>query len=196
MSITRNRESVTISPRRYDTAGLPARYFNPGELEVLLHLIESVSPKVVIEFGVNNGRTPLAVLRNVPSVERYVGIDVTPDYRTIMPVQRREIPARPGELIAHDPRFELVVRARGSFDLTAGDLPAADAIFIDADHSRQGVMNDYALARQVIRPGGIIIFHDDNCLPVVEVTQTLNDLVSDGAHIEHVAGTWIAYERH
>jgi len=195
MNIQRNRRSVEIKPRAYDLEGLPTRYFHPGEIEVLMHLIESVEAAVVIEFGVNEGRTPAAVLRNVPTITKYVGIDVTRDYRTIMPVQRKEIPIKPGHLAAHDPRFQLIVRRRGSFDLTPADLPQADVAFIDADHSRQGVMNDYSLARKVVRPGGIIIFHDDNCLPTVEVTQTLNDLCDEGREIVHVAGTWLAYER-
>ncbi|MBX5463721.1 MAG: class I SAM-dependent methyltransferase [Steroidobacteraceae bacterium] len=195
MNIQRNRRSVEITPRAYDLEGLPTRYFHPGEIEVLMHLIESVAASVVIEFGVNNGRTPAAVLRNVQSITNYVGIDVTRDYRTIMPAQRKEIPIKPGRLAAHDPRFQLIVRRRGSFDLTPADLPQADVAFIDADHSRQGVMNDYSLARKVVRPGGIIVFHDDNCLPTVEVTQTLNDLCDEGREIVHVAGTWLAYER-
>ncbi|WP_460874781.1 class I SAM-dependent methyltransferase [Paralcaligenes ginsengisoli] len=161
-----------------------------------MHLIESVSAKTVIEFGVNNGRTAVAILRNVPTVSRYVGIDVEAGYQTLMPVQRREVPARPGEMALSDPRFELIVRKNGSFDLVPEDLPHADAVFIDADHSRRGVENDYALAKAAIRPGGIIIFHDDNGLPVVEVTQTLNDLVAAAADIKHVAGTWISYERY
>lgn len=196
MRITRNRPSEKIEPRSYDISGLPTEYFNPGELNVLLHLLESVSPSVVIEFGVNSGRTPAAVLRNLPSVQRYVGVDVEAGYRTIMPVQRNEIPAIPGFLAAHDSRFELLLMPRGGFDLVAEDLPPADAIFIDADHSRAGVLNDYGLAHKIVRPGGIIIFHDDNCLPVVEVTQTLNELCEGGAAIHHAAGTWIAYERH
>lgn len=195
MPVTRNRPSVTLSPRRYDTAGLPARYFNPGELEALLHLYESVDAKVIVEFGVNNGRTPLAALRNLKGLEQYVGIDVEPDYITQMEVQRREIPRIPGELALHDPRFRLIVRRHGSFDLKAEDLPLCDAVFIDADHSRAGVMNDYQLSLEIVRPGGIIIFHDDNCLPVVQVTETLNDLRSAGADIQHVAGTWLAFER-
>jgi predicted O-methyltransferase YrrM len=195
MTITRRRESVTLQPRKYDTVGLPTRYFHPGELEALLHLFESVDAKVIVEFGVNTGRNPAAALRNMPGIERYVGIDVTRDYQTLMPVQRKEIPERPGELAAHDSRFELIVRKRGSFELTADDLPECDAVFIDADHSRDGVLNDYALAKAKVRPGGIIIFHDDNCLPVVQVTETLNEMCASGVQIVHVADTWLAYER-
>lgn len=195
MQITRNRLSVTLSPRKYDTAGLPARFFNPGELEALLHLFESVRPRTIIEFGCHEGRNAAAALRNIQTLERYVGVDVPPSYITKMAVQRKEIPAQPGRLAAHDPRFELILRPRGTFDLTGDDLPAADVVFIDADHSREGVENDTRLALLAVRTGGMIIWHDDNCLPVVEVTQTLNDYCATGAEIKHVAGTWLAFER-
>lgn len=195
MQIKRNRPSVSLSPREYDTAGLPTRFFNPGELEALLHLFESVNARTIIEFGCHEGRNAAAALRNIKTLERYVGVDVPPSYVTKMAVQRKEIPAQPGRLAAHDPRFELILRPRGTFDLTGDDLPAADAVFIDADHSREGVENDTRLALLAVRTGGLIIWHDDNCLPVVEVTQTLNDYCAAGAEITHVAGTWLAFER-
>lgn len=194
MQINRNRPSVTLSPRGYDVSGLPARFFNPGELERLLHLYESVRPRVVVEFGVHEGRNAVAALRNIDSIQRYIGVDVMPDYKTVMTVQRKEVPNHPGRLV-DDQRFELIVRPRGTFDLTAADLPLADAVFIDADHSAIGVENDTELARKIVRPGGIIVWHDDNCLPVVEVTQTLNNYCAWGRRIEHVADTWLAYER-
>lgn len=189
----RNRPSVSIRPRQYDTQGLPARFFNPGELDALLHLYESVEPRVIVEFGVHEGRNAVAAIRNIPGIERYVGVDVTRDYRTLMPKQRREVPATPGRLALGESRFELIVRPKGTFDLTAKDLPTACAVFIDADHSRAGVENDTALARAIVRSGGLIIWHDDNCLPVVEVTQTLDDMT--GHDITHVADTWLSFER-
>lgn len=187
---------MTLSPRDYNISGLPARFMHPGELEVLLCLMESVNPKVVVEFGVHTGRNAVAALRNIKTIERYVGVDVEQGYVTRMSAQRKEIPAVPGELALGMPGFELIVRRRGSFELSADDLPKADAVFIDGDHSRVGVLNDTKLARAIIQPGGIVIWHDDNGLKSVEVTQTLNDLCADGAKIEHVQDTWIAYERY
>ena len=190
----RNRPSMKIAPRKYDTAGLPTRYFNRGELDALLYLYESVSPSVVVEFGVNTGRNVVAALRNIPSIKKYVGVDVPPSYVTQMAVQRNEIPEQPGHLAAHDPRFELIIKPRGTFDLKADDLPECDVVFIDADHSRDGVLNDRALALKIVRPGGKIIYHDDNGLPAVQVTQTLNELCSTGAVITHIHNTWLSYE--
>ncbi len=57
----------------YDVSGLPTEFFNPGELEVFLGLIETYRPKVIIEFGIQRGRNAAAALRNFPWVERYIG---------------------------------------------------------------------------------------------------------------------------
>jgi predicted O-methyltransferase YrrM len=174
---------------------LPPRYFNAGELYRLVALIGSVNPHTVIEFGCNEGRAAATLLLNLPMTEQYIGIDVEPGYVTQMECQRREVPVEPGKYALTDPRFRLVVKPRGSFDIPAGWLPAADACFIDADHSRLGVLNDYALAKEATRPGGIIVFHDDNGLPEVQVAETLDELAAAGANIVHVAETWLAFER-
>lgn len=148
----------------------------------------------MVEFGCNNGRTAAAVLRNVETVERYVGVDVPAGYRFACKVQAKEVPSAPGGLAVGDPRFSLILRDRGTFDLVAEDLPSCDVVFIDGDHSRSAVLNDRNLARAIVRPGGLIIYHDDNGLEVVDVSATLDDLAEDGAGIVHVSGTWLAVE--
>lgn len=149
----------------------------------------------VAEFGCNNGRTAAAVLRNLPGIEQYVGVDVPAGYNFACGVQAREVPAKPGELALSDTRFELLLRPRGTFDLSPEDFPKCDAVFIDGDHSEAAVRNDYALARSIVRSGGIIVFHDDNGLDVVDVSRVLDDLHASGSDIQHVAGTWLAFER-
>lgn len=176
-----------------DLSGLHARYVWPGELDALAYLLSGA--RTVVEFGCNNGRTAAAMLRNVSTIERYVGVDVPVGYKFACNVQRNETPQIAGELALSDKRFELVLRARGSFDLTADDLPTCDAVFIDGDHSEPGVLNDYALAKAIVRRGGIIVFHDDNGLSTVDVSHVLDGLCKNGADIKHVAGTWLAFER-
>lgn len=191
-----NRATVHLDPRHYNLEGIPTRYFYPGELETLLHLFETVGAKTVIEFGVNSGRNPLAALRNIATIKHYVGVEIPVEAaQTLLAIQRKEVPHQPGELVENDPRFELIVRDRGTFDLTAADLPQCDALFIDADHSRRGVEHDYALARKLVRPGGVIIFHDDNGRPEVQVTETLNDICAGGEIMFHVNRTWLTYQR-
>lgn len=186
---------VVVEPAADDLSDLPGRYMNPGELARLVTLVRSVAPRSMVEFGCNEGRTAAALLRTVPTLAHYCGVDVEPGYVPAKAVQRNEVPPRPGYHARHDGRFDLVLRPRGAFDLTADDLPAADVVFIDGDHSRAAVLNDWALACAVIRPGGIVIFHDDNGLPVVDVTATLDELFAAGAPVQHVAESWLAVVR-
>jgi predicted O-methyltransferase YrrM len=189
------RSTVTINAPKADLSGLPSRYVHPGELDILIHLIRGIDARTVVEFGCNNGRTAAAVLRNVTGIERYVGVDVPPGYNFACKVQAKEIPPVPGELAIGDERFELLLRDRGTFDLDADDLPACDVVFVDADHSRAAVLNDRELAKAIVRPGGMIVYHDDNGLEVVDVSKALDDLAAGGANIVHIAGTWLAFER-
>jgi|GEM_PF-593022 len=194
------RPNITVEPDPdIDLTGLPTNFMNPGELETLITLVRSVKPRCMIEIGCNTGRTAKAILRNVPSLERYIGIDVPPSYEFAKSVQRREVPDRPGYLALDDPRFMLVIIRRGSFDLTMDDLPEAGVVFIDGDHGAVAVASDHELATVLIRRngGGLIVHHDDHDEPSVDVRDTL-----DGIHqlcrqepIAHVLGTWLAVQR-
>lgn len=179
--------------------GLPKRFFNPGELEALCELLRRAKAKTIIEFGINTGRTAKAILREVPDVKEYIGIDVLEGYVTEKMVQRKEIPSIPGEFVIGDHRVQLIVKKNGSHDLTSDDLPECDAVFIDGDHSRRGVENDTKLARAKVRKGGIIIWHDYNFVEkngvrVVDVADVLHEYEAAGHEIQHVEGTWLAYE--
>jgi predicted O-methyltransferase YrrM len=188
-----SRSSLDVQP--IDWRGLPRRFMNDGELETLIALIRSVRPRHVIEFGVNVGRTAKAILANVPGIERYTGIDVPFGHVPAKAVQRNETPLRAGAMVSADPRFQLVVRPRGSLGLIAADLAPCDAAFIDGDHGREAVLHDTALARALVRPGGIIIWHDYHDLGTVDVKAVLDDMSQIGDTIMHVEQTWLAYER-
>jgi predicted O-methyltransferase YrrM len=190
-----NIPQALLSVRPIDWSGLPRRFMNPGELEVLVALFRPIRPRHVIEFGVNVGRTAKALIANVPGIETYTGIDVPVGYVPAKAVQRGEVPARPGELVNGDPRFRLVIRPRGSLDLTADDLAPCDAVFIDGDHSRDGVAHDTALAFALTRPGGMIVWHDYHDRGTVDVKPFLDERRARGRTIARVQGTWLAFER-
>lgn len=185
----------SLDVRPIDWTGLEKRYMNPGELEVLCALVRSVCPERVLEIGCNAGRTAKALLREVPTILDYLGIDVPPGYVFAKRVQHREVPARPGMYAQDDPRFSLLLSPRGSMDLIADDLPRMDAIFIDGDHGRAAVEHDTQLARRIVRPGGIIVWHDYHDLGTVDVRDVLDDLFAGGDPIERVEGTWLAFQR-
>lgn len=160
-----------------------------GELEMLLALINSVQPSSMIEFGVNEGITAVAVLANFTDIERYIGVDVEFDHQLEIPAQQYEVPREPGRLVKENPRFELVIRKNDDSNISG----PFDVAFIDGDHGKHHVMKDYLLAKQLVGDGGIIIFHDYTN-PTVEVTETLDNLYAEGVDLKHVNGTWLAFE--
>lgn len=177
-----------------DWTNRPQRFMNPGELEVLIALIAMTRPKIVVEFGVNVGRTAQAILEYVPGIEEYVGVDVPFGYVTPKVVQREEVPEQPGHMVKDDPRFVLLLPPGGSKQLTPVLLPQqSDAVFIDGDHSREGVLNDTMLALQTVRPGGLIIWHDYHTLGTVDVKAVLDEKYAQGWPLQHVENTWLVF---
>lgn len=187
------QRELTVMPINWGS--LPKRYLNPGELEVLVALVQMVSARNVLEIGVNEGRTAKAILSNIPHLEHYQGIDVLPGYQFDCAVQSKEVPPQPGKYALDDPRFELIVRPRGSFDLRAEQLLPCDVAFIDGDHSAKAVRHDTELAGKLVRRGGLIVWHDYHDLGTVDVRDVLHEFLDEGVELQHVEGTWIVFER-
>lgn len=166
-------------------------YLGEHETSVLIALIASVSPQTLLEFGTNLGITANAILKAVPSIQLYIGVDVPFAHTPRLACQRSEVPILAGRY-AEDPRYRLLIRE--STTLTAAELEPVDAVFIDGDHSAVGVAHDSELARELLRPGGIIVWHDYTN-PAVEVTQVIDQLIGGNWPIQHFPGTWLAYMR-
>ena len=190
-----SQQSLDVRPINW--LGLPKRFMNPGELEVLVALVKSVAPpaRIMIEIGVNEGRTARSIIREVQSIECYVGVDVEHGYRPIKRFQVDEIPDIPGKYVRGDPLFHLVLRRRGSLDLNPEDLPQCDVMFIDGDHGREAVFNDTRLAQGLVRTGGLIVWHDYHDAGTVDVPEVLDFLHRAGMEIEHIEGTWLAVHK-
>ena len=172
--------------------GLHQQYLQQGEMECIAALLRMVEAKSVLEIGCRDGRTARVLLHNVTALERYIGVDVPMSYSPALEHQRREMVPAPGALAMPDPRFELIIREQGSLDLGPQDLPLVDAAWIDGDHSEKCVAYDAALARAVVRPGGVIIFHDV-FNGAVEVVRVVERLYGEGWPLKVIQGTWLAY---
>ena len=179
--------------------GLHRQYLNDGEMEIIAALVRDAEAKSMIEFGCRDGRTAAVLLHNVTALQRYVGIDVTADYEPGLLSQRSEKVDHPGWFALRDPRFEVLIRERGSLEFSSSDLEGFGApfgaAFIDGDHSEAVVLHDSRLARSVVRPDGVIIWHDYTSRHLDDVTRALNRLADEGWPIQHVEGTWLAFMR-
>ncbi len=127
-----------------------------SEILSLAEIVADIRPKVVLEIGSAYGGT-LLIWAQIAE-ELLISCDI--DDRTHRLSFYRRFPP-PGsrcrvEMLvgdSHEPAFRQRVE-----DLLGGRK--VDFLFIDGDHTREGVAADYHDYRDLVRPGGIIAFHD------------------------------------
>ena len=149
------------------TRALGPGLFSPGQVDseicALLDRVRPVRPKIVLEIGTANGGTLFMFTRVAAPDAIVISIDLPggafgggyPRWRA--PLYRRF--ALPGQSI-HLLRGNS--RSQGIIDRLQRMLGhrAIDFLFIDGDHSYEGVKKDHQAYAKFVRRGGIIAFHD------------------------------------
>lgn len=122
----------------------------PAELATLLELLAAADVKVMVEVGSYAGGTLYAWQHICPDVIT-VDLPGTGTYAaTGMEKQLHSSTAVFGD--SHDPL---------TLETLKSVLPGpVDFLFIDGDHSYEGVKLDYQMYGPLVRPGGLIAFHD------------------------------------
>ncbi len=125
----------------------------PEELAEFLNLLVDDDPQVIVEIGVDAGGTLYAWKRIAPFV---IGIDNLPGgpepiYHNGKP--RNEHGA--AVIIGNSHETETFAALEQQLD-----GKPIDCLFIDGDHTYDGVRQDYEMYRPLVRPGGLIAFHD------------------------------------
>jgi predicted O-methyltransferase YrrM len=133
------------------------------EIAKLLEIVVELRPKVVLEIGTARGGTLFLFTRAADPDAKIISIDLPggpfgggyPKWRTAL---YRSF-AKGGQEIyllrksSHDPRtlYE-VKRILGR--------ERVDFLFIDGDHTYEGVKRDFEMYSPLVREGGIVAFHD------------------------------------
>jgi hypothetical protein len=161
----------------------------------------------IFEFGTCTGKTTYLVARNSPPDARVTTLTLAPD-RTGDYVQeagdnRKNVRAalRESKLThflyngtAVEPKVTQLFGDSKAFDETpfAG---ACDLIFVDGSHAYSYVMSDSKKALRMVKPGGVILWHDYVGPEEEGVFRGLNEL-SANLPLAHVEGTtFIAYRK-
>lgn len=133
-------------------------YQNRGEFGMLWELVASRPHARVLEVGSLFGGT-LWWWSHLPAIETLVSVDLPSDWEPIRDGVReaREIWA---EWFA--PRVEFVEHLADSHDPATVEAVGGpfDFAFIDGDHSYEGVRADWLAWSPLVRPGGLVAFHD------------------------------------
>ena len=124
------------------------------EFAGLIRLVSERELNVVLEIGTAHGGTYWTWCRLAAPTAHLVSIDFPGKDEWSARLRSYPRPTQTQKLIradSHDPQTIRVVEGlRGSVDL----------LFIDGDHSYDGVRADFENYAPLVRPGGLIAFHD------------------------------------
>lgn len=132
---------------------LRAEYSTPIQVkdefwELVQHVMR-IGPTNVLEIGVENGGTIKFWDEIVGEDGKIIGLDLCTG-KVVMP---RDF-LSDLELIEGDSHSLKVV------ELIKSKMPVVDFLFIDGDHSYDGVKADFENFSPLVRPGGLVGFHD------------------------------------
>lgn len=125
-----------------------------GEFAGLIRLVSEHELSVVLEIGTYEGGTYWAWCRLATANANLVSIDFPENDEFSSRLRSYPRPSQSQTLIradSHDPQtVRSVDGLRGSVDL----------LFLDGDHSYEGVRSDFENYAALVKPGGLIAFHD------------------------------------
>ena len=111
-------------------------------------------PVRICEIGTLMGGTSLFLCGLAPSVRTFVGIDIEPNNVQLVTA----LAPKPVDVtFIKGSSRESAVRAALVTALAGEPL---DVLFVDGDHEYDGVRADLVEFRDLVRPGGLIAFHD------------------------------------
>ncbi len=161
-------ESVIETPNRYVGRGYYDRIHaeqDAFEIREVARLVQSSKPKVIVEIGTYKGGTLFIWTRTNPQAELIISIDLPGGKYGGGYDARREKLYRLFSFNRPDTKMEFL-RGNSHEEKTCHALKALlngrtiDFLYIDADHTYEGVKRDFELYSRLVSKGGLIGFHD------------------------------------
>lgn len=148
------------------------------------NLVAEQHPRFVLEIGTFKGGTLFTFSRLAASDAKIMYLDITP-HGKLRGALYRSFASNRGKVVSiigdsHQQTSLDRVRA----ELSGNRL---DMLFIDGDHSYDGVRRDFEMYSGLVRPGGIVAFHDIVEHPPeagCEVAQLWQELKQRYRHLE------------
>jgi len=127
-----------------------------SEFVLALKKVADIKPKVVVEIGAFQGGTLALFTQVAPSNCQFLSIDIA--FGVPQTLAFRKFATRQQEVrCIRGDSSDIGVREKVKKWLGKSKI---DVLFIDGDHSYQGVKADFENYSPMVRKGGLIIFHD------------------------------------
>jgi predicted O-methyltransferase YrrM len=146
-----------------DCAGLIKPAQVQSEISELLEIVNRMKPKVILEIGTANGGTLFLFSHWPPESATIVSIDLPggrfgggyPAWRTLLYKSFALLGQKIHLLRADSHKRDTLEQVKAILDGREIDF-----LFIDGDHTYEGVKTDFDMYSPLVRKGGIIAFHD------------------------------------
>jgi predicted O-methyltransferase YrrM len=122
----------------------------------LAGLIAMTGAKTVLEVGVFEGETSIALINALPKDGYFAGIDIE-DFRTADAKKAYSAKGKSIDFILGDSILELPKLTRNHFGL----------VFVDSAHHWEHILPEFKQVEHVLTPGGLIVYHDGIHMPDV-----------------------------
>jgi predicted O-methyltransferase YrrM len=135
-----------------------------GELKQLAELVENSSPETVLEIGTSNGGTFYTWCRHLDSVNKIISLDLPGgDFgggysKANIEIYQEFAPKKELHFIRGNSHDKSTYEQIRTDVLNNGE--EIDFLFIDGDHTYQGVKQDFEWYSKLVSDGGIVAFHD------------------------------------
>ncbi len=151
-----------------------------GERVVLAGLVAAKQPRTIFEFGTFTGTTT-RLLADVSSPDAHIHtIDLPAEQYATIGLPGSFTPDQVGRHFVGDDAYRDRITLHRS-DIQEFDfgpyLGRVDLVFVDADHTYDGVLKESALALRLVAPGGTIVW-DDYQATQWAVVRALNELAA------------------
>jgi predicted O-methyltransferase YrrM len=150
--------------KRWDRLSVPVTVpFEGKRKKFLKHLIENNNFQIMIEVGIDTGKTTFFLLDNIPHLKIYaIDTDIRKFYNN-------SIKEKYGDRL---------IPMEGYSHEVADQLPDnfADIVFIDADHSYDAVKKDIVKYTPKLKKNGLLTGHD---IDYPGVNKAVNEMIKD-----------------
>jgi hypothetical protein len=162
-----------------------------------------LKPHGVFEFGTYNGMTTLQIATNAPENCRVHTLDIPPnevsesqvgEYDSCLAEKAGAFQFEVGHYFKGTSFQDRISQVWGdsiNIDLTSY-YDQIDLVFVDAAHTYPYVKSDTKNALRMIRPGGVVLWHDYLHVLHSDVTKCLYEYAQNGLPVYHLRGTNLA----
>jgi predicted O-methyltransferase YrrM len=133
------------------------------EFETLCQYVRDLRPKTIMEIGSRHGRSLIRLAEaSMPSLRRVIIVDLPgslwgkANSEQALSDCAEHLRGRGVEVDLHF----IDSHSREAHALSLRERGCVDFLFIDGDHTYEGVMNDYLWFAPCVVSGGVVAFHD------------------------------------